>query len=187
MCPRRRTPPLRGAWIRVNRRSPPESCGEVPQHATAGVNPGDRFDPERRLTARHRNGDQTQLRHHVVLAGSEQAETEVRPSAPLPLSPTTGHQVRARGRESASAPHPAGPEAEAPQPQPERRRTGLAQAVSGPAHRIGQPGSRRQRRRTTASRKPAVPWTTTAMRTSPSWPRSPIKLKCEPCRLAGCC
>ena len=41
----------------VNRRSPPETAGEVPQHETAGVNAGDRFDLQRRLTARHRNGD----------------------------------------------------------------------------------------------------------------------------------
>ena len=42
----------------VNRRSPPETAGEVPQHETAGVNAGDRFDLGRRLTARHRNGDE---------------------------------------------------------------------------------------------------------------------------------
>jgi hypothetical protein len=47
----------------VDRRSPPETAGEVPQHETVGVNAGDRFDLGRRLMARHRNGDDGAARH----------------------------------------------------------------------------------------------------------------------------
>jgi hypothetical protein len=42
-------------------------------------------------------GDQTQLRHHVVLAGSEQAEIAFRLSAPLPRSRSTSREASLLG------------------------------------------------------------------------------------------
>jgi hypothetical protein len=56
-APQRRAPDDPVLLHSVNLRSPPESCCGVPQHATGGANPGDRFDLGLRLTARHRMGD----------------------------------------------------------------------------------------------------------------------------------
>ena len=50
------------------------------------VQPGRRHSCPQWWRTGDRGGDQTQLRHHVVLAGSDQAEIAVPPSAPLPHS-----------------------------------------------------------------------------------------------------